>query len=104
MDGQANEAFDGPFREAVDSDDDKDWGELREEFPAWFARWRSRLDTSESCPDCDGTSSACEVCGGTGTASGDDSLYTATGIYGDREPITVNTYNEEMRLRSSSFS
>jgi hypothetical protein len=98
FDEEATEAFDGPFRETADPDDDKDWGELREDFPAWFARWRSCKDTSESCPTCDGRKAECEVCGGTGTAPGDDSLYTATGIYGEGEPITVNSYNEENLL------
>jgi hypothetical protein len=97
LDDEATEAFDGPFRESVDPEDDKDWGELREEFPAWFARWRSCKDTSESCPTCDGDAD-CEVCDGTGTAPGDDSLYTANGIYGEGEPITVNSYNEENLL------
>jgi hypothetical protein len=98
FDDDATEAFDGPFREECDPEDDKDWGELREEFPAWYARQRSREDTSEPCPTCDGRDSDCEVCGGTGAAPGDDSLYTATGIYGDGEPITVNSYNEENLL------
>jgi hypothetical protein len=98
FDEEATKAFDGPFREECDPENDKDWGELREEFPAWFAKWRSRKDTSEDCPACEGGDAACEVCEGSGKAPGDDSLYAATGIYGDGEPITVNSYNEESAL------
>jgi hypothetical protein len=98
VDEEATEAFDGPFLAEVDPGDDKDWGTLREEFPAWFARWKSRRDGTEDCPTCDGGEDRCEDCGGTGTLTGDDSTYSATGIYGEGDPLTVNTYNEENLL------
>jgi hypothetical protein len=98
FDEEATCAFDGPFREACDPDDDRSWGELREEFPGWFAGWRSREDTSERCPSCNDAQQGCEVCSGTGVAPGDVSLYAATGIYGEGERLTVNTYNEENLL------
>ena len=97
-DEEANEAFSGAFREECDPNDDKCWGELREEFPSWFARWKSTQDTQQGCDECDGSGESCDGCAGRGVVDGDDSLYSATGIYGDGEPVTVNSYNEENLL------
>lgn len=114
FDEEAADAFDGPFREEVDSDDDKSWGELREDFPGWFARWKSLEDT-RGCASGGYTAAVtavtssggalvgsdgrdgCDDCTGSGTC-GDESLYSATGIYGESEPVTVNSYNEENLL------
>jgi hypothetical protein len=98
LDDDANDAFDGPFREHLDPDDDKSWRELREEFPDWFARWRSQRDGERPCDECDDGDESCTGCGGTGVVPGLDSLYVASGIYGDGPPITINTYNEENLL------
>lgn len=65
--------FHGEFlKEVVDPDDDKHWLELMEEFPEWLAKYE----------DEDG-----------------DTIYgVSTGFYGEGEPITINTYNEEELL------
>jgi hypothetical protein len=97
-DEEANDSFDGPFREECDPDDDKSWGALREEFPEWFARWRARHDSEHECDECDGNDDECDACAGCGVVAGDESLYEATGIYGEGEPVTVNSYNEENLL------
>lgn len=96
FDSDVNDAFDGPFRESR-GDDDPSWYELREEFPQWFARWRSKRDGETPC-DCLGEVAGCEQCDARGVVAGDEDYYAATGIYGDGEPITVNTYNEENLL------
>jgi hypothetical protein len=49
-DDEANDAFEGPFRQEADPDDDKSWGDLRDEFPPWYARWRSRQEGRGSLP------------------------------------------------------
>jgi hypothetical protein len=97
FDEEADGLFQGAFREELDPEDDKSWAELREEFPAWYARWRSADDSADRC--C--SDAACELCGGCGTVLGDDSLYAATGIYGEGEPLTVNSYNEENLLEQT---
>ena len=96
FDEDANAAFDGPLREQLDRDGNKSWEELRDEFAAWYAAYRSRIDSSASCDDCDGE--GCGECNGTGTIAGSDDPYEATGIYGDGSPITINTYNGESLL------
>jgi hypothetical protein len=103
-DEEATDAFDGPFRAQCDAEEDKSWGELREDFPKWFAAWKSRADSEEPCPACGGHDDGeaanvgrCEECDGAGVIC-DDSLYEATGIYGEGEPLAVNTYNEENLL------
>ena len=107
FDEEATAAFDGAFREERDADDDASWGELRDEFPAWFACHASVRDSAEECPSCSaatGTSvnpsgddrDGCDDCRNGVVAS--DDLYRATGIYGEGEPITVNSYNEENLL------
>lgn len=68
---ELNELFDGPFREEVDSDDEKGWLELMEEFPEWLA--------------------------GRTTSDGDE-FGEPAGIYGENEPFTVNTYNHQSLL------
>jgi hypothetical protein len=103
-DDEATDAFDGPFRAQCDTEDDKSWSELRDAFPKWFAGWKSRADSEEPCPACGGDDDgdaadegACEECSGTRIVF-DDSIYQATGIYGEGEPLTMNTYNEENLL------
>lgn len=96
FDEGANNAFDGQFRREVDPDGDKSWGELREEFPAWYATYRSQQDSSSQCDPCEGE--GCDQCNGTGLISGSQDLYDTTGIYGEGSPLTVNTYNEECLL------
>jgi len=95
IDQDANDAFDGPFRDQTDPEGDKSSEELREEFPDWYACHRSRLDSS-TCDQCDGD--GCPECGGNGRSAGSDDLYEATGIYGEGRPITISTYNEECLL------
>lgn len=98
IDEEADDAFHGPFRDECDPDGDKSWAELREDFPAWFARWRSRGDSASGCDACDDRDKGCSACSGHGIAPTDEGLYQATGIYGDGKPITVNSYNEENLL------
>jgi hypothetical protein len=86
FDEEADDLFHGAFREELDPEDDKSWGELREEFPSWYARWRSAHDSADRC---------------CGDSACDDSLYAATGIYGEGEPVTVNSYNEENLLEQT---
>lgn len=82
-DAEANEAFDGPFLSECDADGEVGWCELRESFPTWFARWRSRKDVGRS-PVMDEARDADVE---------EESLYVATGIGGKGEPLTVNTFN-----------
>jgi hypothetical protein len=100
--------------------------ELRELFASFFRVYKARKDEAdrEECPHCDGEGSHDDTCdsacseGGApcGTCYGRgwyyssslhfteakgftvESPYEATGIYGDGEPIDVNTYNEENLL------
>lgn len=98
IDAEANEAFDGPFQTDMCRDGtEPSWYELREAFPVWWARWRSRRDGEAPCDCCD-DDTMCPRCSGSGSCAGDDDYYAATGIYGDGQPVTVNTYNEESAL------
>lgn len=95
LDGEANEVFDGPFRDAMDPAGDANWCELRAAFPDWYARLRSLRDLEADCEECDGATGGapCEDCGGTGKGA-DDSLYAVTGIYGEGEPVTVDSFDQ----------
>lgn len=64
--------FHGEFLEEVDPDDDKHWLELMEEFPDWLAKYEDE--------------------------DGDIVYGESTGFYGEGEPITINTHNEEELL------
>jgi hypothetical protein len=97
VDDDANEAFDDQFlEEKSQGGDEPSWYELRETFPEWFARWRGR--------GCEAAGGGCEsepICGhcdGSGSCDGEENSYSATGIYGDGQSITVNTYNEDNLL------
>lgn len=92
FDGDANEAFEGTFREMADQND-LSWYEQREAFPEWFGRWRSKRDGEAPC-ECGGELPLCELCGGCGVLEGSDEYYVVSGLYGDGEQITINTYNE----------
>lgn len=69
---ELDQLFHGKFLKERDADDSKYWLELMEEFPEWLAEQT----------DADGN-----------PIYGDPS-----GIYGEGNPITVNTYNEESLL------
>jgi len=98
FDEEADDAFDGPFRDECDPAGDKSWGELREDFPAWLARRRSRGDSASTCDECDDRDEGRRACSCDCVAPTNEGPYQATGIYGDGEPITANSYNEESLL------
>lgn len=58
------------YRTEVDADDSKSWLELMEEFPAWLAKHLAKVEDEPED-------------------------WQPAGIYGEGEPITINTYNEE---------
>ena len=90
FDEEATDAFFGPFMEEIDVDEATSWGELREKFPAWFARWMSAADR-EVDDDGEATCAGFEI-------EFAREPYAATGIYGDGDPVTVNSYNEPSLL------
>jgi hypothetical protein len=71
---EGDSLFHETFRSEVDPAGDKCWGELRERFPDWFAQRQSLAKF--------------------GTEDG----VLATGVYGEGDPVTVNTYNEPSLL------
>lgn len=82
-DAEANEAFDGPFLRECDPEGEVGWCELRELFPMWFARWRSRKDVGRSPAMDEAWNADVE----------EESLYVATGIGGKGSLLIVNTFN-----------
>lgn len=69
---ELDKLFHGRFRKAMDKDDSKSWLELMEEFPGWLGTLKDRnRNLKYGVPG---------------------------GIYGEGEPVTVNTYNDEEHL------
>ena len=100
--------FHGKFLEDRDKDNSKHWMELMNEFPEYLATVREDLEVSagDKCPECDeGTLEASDdgelVCSNEdcGAAFQGDLKYGEFGgIYGEGEPVCVNTYNHESLL------
>lgn len=96
---ELDKLFHGRFRKEVDAKDDKSWLELMEEFPEWLSKL-----ANDGIPD-EGLDEDAEV--DSDSDEDDDSDEDADfelrfgefgGIYGDGNPITVNTYNGEDAL------
>jgi hypothetical protein len=104
---EMNTLFDGRFRQEVDEDDRKSWYELREEFPKYLAQLRGEPDENvgDECPECE--KGTLQMEDGQLVCSEDDcrAIFEGElrfgefgGIYGEGEPMTINTYNGEDAL------
>ena len=72
LSSELDDLFHGKFLEEVDADDDKNWLELMEAFPEWLAEQEDE--------------------------DGERIYGDARGIYGEGEPLVINTYNHESLL------
>jgi hypothetical protein len=91
------------LREFGDSEDRREepWLATMRDFPEYFANQKKLEQLQhEKCDTCEGHGTLgddecdCDDCGGSGYYA-EPNDYEVTGIYGDGEPVVVNTYNGE---------